>query len=339
MHLDLAPLAAFVEAARTGSFGAAARRLHVTPSAISHAVRKLQGTLDRELIEWRGRRLTLTPIGDRLYRASLRAFEELEAFERLARGDATEAPLTLVLGATIEFGATVLLPKLRPLLAAHAALHVDFRFSNDLGDLLLRDEIDLAVDCRPHPHPAVHCTRMFREKYVVVATPAFLQEHPIRTPLDLRRTPVLSLDRDGSWWNNLLRALPAHRRPVLERVMVIDHVRGMINGALAGYGVALVPKYAVLGELARGDLVALFPRLRLVEDSFCIYQKLARLGRPAHQLVTGFLLGLDVREFGDAIGEPTATAAPPTRAAAPSRAARRGRRRRGSPRPAAAPPR
>jgi len=50
----------------------------------------------------------------------------------------------------------------------------------------------------------------------------------------------------------------------------------MISGTLAGYGVSLLPKYALLPELARGALVVLFPRLRLLEDTFCIYQKLSR---------------------------------------------------------------
>jgi len=198
----------------------------------------------------------------------------------------------------------VLLPKLQPLLRTHPTLQVDFHFANELTKPLMRDEIDLAVDCHPHPHPGVRGTRMFRERYVVAAAPAFLGEHPVHRPQDLHRTRVLSLDREGRWWNNLLRALPAARRPVLEQITVIDHIRGMINGALAGYGVGLLPKYAVLGELERRELVVLFPRLRLVEDSFGIYQKLTRATRPANRLVTAYLLGLDVREFGDAIGRP-----------------------------------
>ena len=63
-----------------------------------------------------------------------------------------------------------------------------------------------------------------------------------------------------------------------------------------------MPKYSVLGEIASGALTVLFPRLQLVEDFFSIYQKLARTERPANKLVTQYLLGLDVREFGDAIG-------------------------------------
>ena len=65
---------------------------------------------------------------------------------------------------------------------------------------------------------------------------------------------------------------------------------------------SILPKYSVLGEIASGALTVLFPRLQLLEDSFAIYQKLTRVERPANKLVTGFLLGIDVREFGDAMG-------------------------------------
>ena len=302
MSIDPGRLRAFLEVARAGGYPAAARRLHVTPSALSHALRKLQSDLGRELFDWRGRRFTLTPAGEQLFEACQVAFERLDEAEQRVQAGPARARLRVVLGATIEFGTTVLLHKLRPLLATHPELHLDFHFTNDLKAPLLRDEVDLAVDCRPHPHPMVHRTLLFREKYVVVAAPGFLARHPVRTPLDLARTPVLSLDPEGQWWTNLLSAVPPARRPVLGRVVVIDHVRGMIHATLAGYGVSLLPKYALLPELERGTLTVLFPRLRLLEDTFCVYQKVARLPRPGNRLVTAFLASMDVREFGDAIG-------------------------------------
>jgi DNA-binding transcriptional LysR family regulator len=302
MRLDLNKLHAFVAVARAGSLTAAARGLHLTPSAVSHALRKLQDSAACQLFEWRGRNLTLTAAGAHLYEVGRRALEELEAADRRLSADAVGLTDHLVLGSTLEFGSAVLLRKLKPLLAAHPELHIDFYFSNELQRPLQRDEIDLAVDCRPHLHPAVHRTPLFRERYVVVATPTYLAQHPLRSPLDLQRMSVLSLDQDGSWWNSLLRALPSRRRPHLGRLIVINHVRGLINGTLAGYGVGLLPKYAVLEQLERGALVAVFPRLRLLEDTFCIYQKLARTDRPAHRLCTSFLLNLDLRELGDAIG-------------------------------------
>jgi len=302
VSLDLEKLPTFVAVARAGSLVAAARALHVTPSAVSHALSKLQHSAGCRLFEWRGRRFSLTDEGAELYEVARRVLDELEEVDRRLAGNAGSVRQRLVLGATLEFGSAVLVPALRPFLDAHPELDVDVRLSNELQRPLACDEVDLAVDCQPHAHPGVLHTVLFRERYVVVATPQYLARHRLRSPLDLRRVVALSLDREGSWWNRVLRAVPPHRRPELGRIMALDHVRGLVNGALAGYGVALVPKYAVIGDLARGSLQVTFPRLRLLEDTFCIYQKMARAARPANVACTRFLLTLDLRELGDALG-------------------------------------
>ena len=302
MPLDLNKLQVLREAARSGNYTAAASRLHLTPSAVSHAIHKLEAGLGRALVEWRGRRLTLTDEGEYLYRVCERVFGELdEAAERLAGKDAG-IEKTVVLGATVEFGSNVLIRKLRPLLEAHPGLRVDFYLSHELTQPLLRDEIDLAVDCTPHPNPAVERISLFREKYVVVAAPAFLRRHPVATPRDLEKLPVLSLDKEGGWWRNMLGAVPRDRRLVFSRIVAVNHIRGMINAAAEGLGVALTPKYAVLDDLERRRLRVIFPGLKLLEDHFCVYQKRARAGREKNRLITRFLTSMKVDEFGDAIG-------------------------------------
>ena len=302
MPLELNKLQVLLEAARRGNYTAAASRLHLTPSAVSHAIRKLEAGLRRELVEWRGRRLTLTDDGEYLYRVCERVFGELdEAGERLSGGTALIAR-TVVLGATVEFGSHVLIRKLRPLLEAHPELRLDFFFSHELTQPLLRDEIDLAVDCRPHPNPAVESISLFREKYSVAAAPGFLRRHPVAKPLDLERLPVLSLDKEGRWWRNMLEAVPRDGRPAFGRVIAVNHIRGMINAAVEGLGVALLPRFTMLDELSTGRLQVLFPRLKLLEDRFCLYQKRARAGREKNRVLTRFLTSMRVDEFGDAIG-------------------------------------
>lgn len=301
-RLDVRKLEAFLEATRSASYTAAAARLHVTQSAVSHAIGKLEEDLGLRLVRWSGRRLTLTEDGEYLYQVCQRVFRDLRDAERVL--SLPRRPLTQVvtLGAPVEFGTTVLVRKLRPQLDAVPSLHVNFRFQDDLQDLLLRDEIDLAVDCRPHAHRSVQSTALFREKYVVVASPPFLAAHRLAGPMDLERVPVLSLDKEGRWWTNALRAMRGPRRPVLSNVVQIDQVRGMVHAVLEGYGVALLPKYTVLGKVARGELVTLFPRLPLLEDWFCIYQKRANAALEKNRLLGDCLLRMDVGEFGDAIG-------------------------------------
>jgi len=300
-RLDLGRLEIFLEAARTGNYTAAAKRLHVTQSAVSHAIRKLEDGLGRDLVEWRRRTFALTGEGQYLLEVCQRIFEDIGEAERVLDRRAPGLPQVLTIGATVEFGATVLVRKLRPLAASAPWLHLDFRLRNDLAPLLLGDEIDVAIDCRPHLHPSIRATALFREKYLLVASPAFLKEHPVTRLLDLERVPVLSLDRDGAWWANAVRAFPGRQRPVLGRLVQVDQVRGMVHAALEGYGVALLPKYTVLGKVSRGELVALFPRLRLLEDWFCLYEKRAHAARDKNRVLAEYLAKLDMGEFGDAI--------------------------------------
>lgn len=306
VRLDIARLEVFLAATRAGSYTAAARTLNVTQSAISHAIRKLEENLGRPLIEWQHRRLTLTDEGEYVREVCERVFGDLDQAQQVLSTRSPRNTQVVTVGATVEFGTTVLIRKLRPLLDSCPWLHVHFRFRDDLAPLLLRDEIDLAVDCAPHTHKSVTGTRLFREKYQVVASPAFVSAHPVNGPMDLENVPVLSVDREGGWWTNALRSVPGRRRPVLRQIIEVNQVRGMVHAALEGYGVALLPKYTVLGKVARGDLVALFPGLRLVEDWFCVYQKRTWATREKNRALTDFLLQLDVAEFGDAISAPDA---------------------------------
>jgi DNA-binding transcriptional LysR family regulator len=318
VRLDLGKLEVFLEATRCGNYTAAARRLHVTQSAVSHAIRKLEEAIGRSLVEWRRRRLTLTDDGEYVREVCEGVFHDLGQAEDVLSSRAPGRTQVITVGATVEFGTTVLVRKLKPLLKAEPWLHIDFRFRDDLAQLLLRDEVDIAIDCGPHTHPSVQATRLFREKYLIVASPGFLASHPVRRPLDLERVPVVSLDRQGAWWTNALRSVPGRRRPVLGHIIEVNQVRGMVHAALEGYGVTVLPKYTVLGKVARGELVALFPRLRLLEDWFCVYQKRTSAAREKNRVLTEFLLRLDVSEFGDAISGPG-----PDETARPSRRPRR----------------
>jgi DNA-binding transcriptional LysR family regulator len=301
VRLDLAKLEVFLEAARCGNYTAAARKLHVTQSAVSHAIRKLEAGLGRGLVEWRRRRFALTDDGEYVRQVCERVFHDIGQAEQELASRVPGRAQSIVVGATVEFGTTVLVRKLKPLLDAAPWLRLDFRFRDDLAPMLLADEIDLAIDCTPHAHPSIQATRLFREKYLMVASPAFLARYPVRRTIDLERVPVISLDKDGAWWGNALRSIPGLRRPIPGRIIEVNQVRGMVHAALEGYGVALLPKYTVLGKVARGELKALFPRLRLLEDWFCVYQKRANAGREKNRAVTDFLRRLDMSEFGDAI--------------------------------------
>jgi len=296
--LDLAQLRTFFTLVQAGSFTGCARRLSRTQSAISHAMTKLEGLAGTPLLDRRGRELGLTEEGRRLFLACEQAFATLDAATDDLRRHQAQTRGRLRVGATVEFGSSILLRHMQPFLAANPNLEVDFTLRPDLLDPLLRDDLDLIIDCLDHPLPSLKKVVLFRETYVVACAPSFRKTHRLRTPVDLSGVPILSIDKAGAWWNRFLMAVPDQEQPLMNRITEINHIRGMIYAAIEGMGVLLVPRYSVLEELRRGDLVALFPGICPAEDRFAIYQKKVKAGHEKQRLLTSYLQGLSPAEFG-----------------------------------------
>ncbi|MBN2055647.1 LysR family transcriptional regulator, partial [bacterium] len=297
-QLDLQQLRAFYFLARTGSYTATARRLSRTQSAISHAIRKLEESAGVKLVDRSGSRFQLSEEGRRLFAACESVFSTLERVAEDISHLRGGGRGLLRLGATVEFGSSILMQHMGPFLKAHPDLDVEFHMHHELLAGLLRDDLDIIIDCKEHQQPELERVVLFREAYVIVAAPEYCRSNRLIAIEDLGRTVILSLDRELTWWHRLLFSLPPENRPCFDRVIPINHIRGMIVAARHGLGVALVPKYSVLTELGEGSLEMVFPSLDLHEDRFCIYQKLTRKHLLRHQLLISHLLGIRPREFG-----------------------------------------
>ena len=289
MPLDLYQLRAFFAVAQTQSYTAAAARLYVTQSAVSHAVAKLERGLKEELFAKSGGRLALTEAGRILYKSCETVFYELERAEELLAAGRGRGAGVIRLGATVEFGTTLLVKYLKGFIAKNPGVHVDFQFRHELLKPLLADELDLIIDCQSHKAEGLEKTPLFREEYAVIASPEFVRERRLRSPLDLAACPVLSMDKSGAWWGNFLNALPAASRPDLKEITELNHIRAIINAALEGLGVGFVPRYTVLKEFKARTLVNVFPRLKLLEDNFYVYQKAGRARLERHRLLLEYL--------------------------------------------------
>ncbi len=290
MALDLHQLKTFWAFARLRSVTQTAERMFVTQSAVSHALKKLERSAGTRLSFRRGREYELTEAGEELFRACDRIFGEIERCEGILHGSGGPLRHKLMLGAPVEFGTTLLLRELARFIPLHPEIRLHCTFSHHLHAPLLRDELDLIIDCKPCHHRDVERVFLFRERYAVVASPAFVHRNRLRDPDDLARVTMLSLDEKGEWWNNFVMALPQKNPALPAHIMQINHVRGLINGALAGIGVAFVPRYTVEGELRRGQLLDLFPGRGWMDDQFCVYVKRVRRDLPGTKALAEFLL-------------------------------------------------
>ncbi|MEX1297628.1 MAG: LysR family transcriptional regulator [Desulfotignum sp.] len=290
--MDLYHLKTFFTLGKIRNFTKTADHLHITQSAVSHAIKKLETSIDASLIDRKRRDLVLTDAGKILYRSCEKIFYELEKTDQDLSGLKKQTPLTIRVGATVEFGTTILINHINAFLDRFPDLHIDFLFSHHLLEPLLQDTVDLIIDCKPHMAENLEKIHLFKEQYVTIAAPSFIEKKQITCLDDLAGVRILSMDKDLDWWQNFMGAIPSDKRDCLKQVMQINHIRGIINGAVSGLGIGFVPKYTVMEELKRSILMDPFPHITPAADDFHIFIKKERMGFEKNQHLISYLTRL-----------------------------------------------
>lgn len=142
--MNLSDLRVFLAVATEASLAAAASRLHLTPSAVSKAIKRLEESLDTDLFDRSSRYLALNPGGQRLVGRA----RELLALAEQARADiqGRDAPADCRIA-----GPAVLLwrdgPRIAAALAAYAkaTLHANAMFEEEALDALARGDASAAI--------------------------------------------------------------------------------------------------------------------------------------------------------------------------------------------------
>jgi len=296
--MDLYHLKTFFFLAKEKNFTQAAQRLFVTQSAVSHAIKKLDSSMDTPLFTRQGKTMDLTPAGLILFRSCEKIFYEIEKADQEISTYRKKALVTIRIGSTVEFGASILINHIKPFLEAHSEIHLDFYLSPDLETPLIRDEVDLIIDCVAHELPSIERIYLFQEQYITIAAPEFIEAHQISGIDDLARVNILSSDKQLVWWRNFIAAIPADKRACLKNVVQINHIRGIINAAMSGLGIGFVPKYTVIKELEEKRLVDPFPQIQPNADHFNIFIKKEKLEYVKNKALINYLTRIKPSEFG-----------------------------------------
>jgi DNA-binding transcriptional LysR family regulator len=135
MSSSLRLLVVFSEAARHGSFAAAARELGLSPSAVVKGIARLELALRVRLFHRTTRRVRLTQEGEALFERCQRILGEMEELERAAANVGELATGVLRIDAPVTYGRQVLLPVLVRLASTNPALEFDLRLSDVYADV------------------------------------------------------------------------------------------------------------------------------------------------------------------------------------------------------------
>jgi LysR family glycine cleavage system transcriptional activator len=249
----LPALAAFESAARHQNFAHAAEELHLTASAVSHHVRKLESRLGVPLFQRHARGVALTAEGRRLADAASNALSDLAAVLGGLHPSRT-GPERLRISTLHSLTYTWLMPRLPRFLAAHPQV----RLTIDTEAALARFDDggpDLALRHGAGHWPGLSAHFVMDDELFPVASPALPGVDALRAPADIARLPLIAdLARQG--WPDWFRAVGVHGATLDERHVFSDSTDALLAAA-HGLGAALARARIVGPYLADGRLVRL----------------------------------------------------------------------------------
>jgi DNA-binding transcriptional LysR family regulator len=263
------PYAVFAETVAAGSMSAAARRLGMTPSAVSQTIRTLEQQAGVTLLHRSTRKLTLTEAGQRCYPHCLRLLQAADAATD-ALALARDAPSgELRIAAPVGF-AVHISAALAPLLAESPRLRVVLLVDDALIDLI-DARVDIAIRVGRLADSTAVARHLCDFHWIVCAAPGYLERHGVpATPADLSSHHWLANARhtvDAAPGD----ALPAITLNVTDAAGVAQEVQVGVriasNNQLSlqqmceqGLGLARLGHADVMPLLARGVLVQVLPQ-------------------------------------------------------------------------------
>ncbi|MCF7221211.1 LysR substrate-binding domain-containing protein [Marilutibacter chinensis] len=289
LRADLLPaLAAFESAARHQNFTHAAEELHLTASAVSHHVRKLEARLGVTLFQRHARGVSLTAEGRQLADAAGSALADVDGVVRGLRASRDEHARVRV--TTLHSLAyTWLIPRMHALQTVHPDIHL----SLDTEVALTRFDDggpDLGIRHGPGHWPGLTAHLLMDETLFPVAAPDFPGLDGIAGAADIAQLPLIA-DHARQGWLDWFRAADVHGVRIEERHTFSD-TTDALNAAAFGHGAALARERIAAPYLEARRLVRLpGPVLQARWSYYVVYPAHRRL-RPAARRFVDWLLAL-----------------------------------------------
>jgi DNA-binding transcriptional LysR family regulator len=270
----------FIAVAEAGSFAAAARRLHLSPPAVTRAIAALEDRLGARVFQRTTRNVTITDIGARFLEVARRVLNDLEAAEREAMGETTVPQGHLTLTASVTFGRSALAPVVGAFLDAHPRVSVSVLLLDRVVNLV-EEGVDLAVRIGDLPESRLIAKRLGAVHRILVASPAYLAAHGTpRAPADLRSHQVIAftgLMPNREWRHqNGQRTASVALAPRLE----INDAVAAIDAAILNQGITTALSYVVAGHIRAGRLVPVLQEFTLPPQPVHLVYPEARLMAP-----------------------------------------------------------
>lgn len=245
----LPSLLAFEAVARRRNFGLAASELHLTASAVSHQITRLEAQIGVRLFDRSAHGVRLSPAGERYLGRIAGAIGAIfAATEDLRQGVSN----SLYVHSTPSLASLWLMPRLKSFAEANQDVSMNLSASHTHSDFAL-GQVDLDIRYGVPRWPDLVVEPLFEESIVPLASPAFIRERRLKRVGQLLDVPLIQSNVNVVQWSDWLGKFsdaPAPDRFTLR----FDRAQMALEAAVQGLGVALESATMAARHIAEGKL-------------------------------------------------------------------------------------
>jgi len=289
-------MSVFVAVAEEQSFAAAARRLQMSPPAVTRAILALETRLGVKLLNRTTRYVRSTDAGLRYLEDARRIMTEADEADEAAAGVNAEPRGQLTVTAPVLFGRMFVMPGMVDYLQRFPAMAISALFVDRVVNFL-EEGIDVGIRIGELADSSMKAIQVGQVSRVVCAAPAYLAAHGVpATPEQLARHTVIasSAVASDSEWRFIGGNKPGSIKPSDKQVssakirprLTVSSNDAAIEAALRGFGVTRLLSYQIAPYLASGQLQIV---LAGYQPASVPIHVLHREGRPASAKVRGFV--------------------------------------------------
>lgn len=258
----LKTMESFVRVVRAGSFAAAAEQLNVSRAIVSKHIQHLERHLSARLLNRSTRSLSLTEIGRSYHDFCIRMLAQLEQERETVAGLQSDPRGALIVIAPKSFGNLFVSALIAEFVRAYPRINLSLFLQDGLPTC--RDLIEKGADVAIRISPLVDSSMISKQlgvlRWIACAAPSYLKRHgrPLipedlhshKCLLHLKSTP------DGVW---SFTGPAGVTRVKVAAAFSANSSLALRAAAAKGIGVALLPVYAVKGDLESGSLIQVLP--------------------------------------------------------------------------------
>lgn len=274
----------FVRVVESGGISAAAERLSVAKSAVSRRLQELENRLGVELLRRTTRRMALTEEGRAYYERCVRILDEVDEVENSLINEQRQVQ------GLVRMAAPLSLP-LWPLLGEFMQRHPGVRLDLDMEDRyidILREGVDLAIRIGKLDDSSLVAKRLAPVSTVLCASPTYLERYGVpETPEQMNEHQGLSyanLSEQQQW-----RFIDSAGKNITARPPIRMRANNgdvLLQAALNGLGIAVMPRFICYRELASGQLCELLTDYRTEESAaYALYPSRRHLPQRVRLLI------------------------------------------------------